>query len=135
MTITVNILYQGEGEKAHLFADEMVSSGLVDKIRQQSGNLRYEYFVPLDNQQAILLIDEWENQEAIDIHHKSPMMTKIAELREKYQLRLKVTRYQQIDQKRENEMNKKELENALIFPQGEKILMALILLANLIQKE
>lgn len=29
-------------------------------------------------------------------------------------------------------MNKKELENALIFPQGEKILMALILLANLI---
>ncbi|MDN6184482.1 MAG: antibiotic biosynthesis monooxygenase [Lactococcus lactis] len=97
MTITVNILYQGEGEKARLFADEMVSSGLVDKIRQQSGNLRYEYFVPLDNQQAILLIDEWENQEAIDIHYKSPMMAKIAELREKYQLRLKVTRYQQID--------------------------------------
>lgn len=55
----------------------MVSSGLVYKIRQQSGNLRYEYFVPLDNQQAILLIDEWENQEAIDIHHKSPMMTKL----------------------------------------------------------
>lgn len=98
MTITVNILYQGKGDKARLFADEMVvSSGLVDKIRQQSGNLRYEYFVPLDNKQAILLIDEWENQEAIDIHHKSPMMAKIAELREKYQLRLKVTRYQQID--------------------------------------
>ncbi|AIS03436.1 Carboxymuconolactone decarboxylase family protein [Lactococcus lactis] len=44
MTITVNILYQGKGDKARLFADEMVSSGLVDKIRQQSGNLRYEYF-------------------------------------------------------------------------------------------
>lgn len=58
MTITVNILYQGEGENARLFSDEMVSSGLVYKIRQQSGNLRYEYFVPLDNQQAILLIDE-----------------------------------------------------------------------------
>ena len=72
MTITVNILYQGKGENARLFAGEMVSSGLVDKIRQQSGNLRYEYFVPLDNQHAILL-------------------------REKYQLRLKVTRYQQID--------------------------------------
>ncbi|BAL51461.1 MULTISPECIES: antibiotic biosynthesis monooxygenase family protein [Lactococcus] len=97
MRITVNILYQGKGENARLFADEMVSSGLVDKIRQQSGNLRYEYFVPLDNQHAILLIDEWENQEAIDFHHKSPMMAKIAELREKYQLRLKVTCYQQID--------------------------------------
>ena len=97
MTITVNILYQGKDDKARLFADEMVSSGLVDKIRQQSGNLRYEYFVPLDNKQAILLIDEWENQEAIDIHHKSQKKKKIAELREKYQLNLKVTRYQQID--------------------------------------
>lgn len=65
MTITVNILYQGEGENARLFADEMVSSGLVYKIRQQSGNLRYEYFVPLDNQQAILLIDEWENKKQL----------------------------------------------------------------------
>ena len=44
MTITVNILYQGKGENARLFAGGMVSSGLVDKIRQQSGNLRYEYF-------------------------------------------------------------------------------------------
>ncbi|MDU4517547.1 MAG: antibiotic biosynthesis monooxygenase, partial [Lactococcus lactis] len=55
MTITVNILYQGDGNKAHLFADEMISSGIVDKIRQQSGNLRYEYFAPFDNEQAILL--------------------------------------------------------------------------------
>ncbi|MDU4518077.1 MAG: antibiotic biosynthesis monooxygenase, partial [Lactococcus lactis] len=42
-------------------------------------------------------IDEWENQEAIDLHHKSEMMAQIAELRKKYQLRLKVTRYQEID--------------------------------------
>lgn len=97
MTITVNILYQGDGNKAHFFADEMISSGLVDKIRQQSGNLRYEYFAPFDNEQAILLIDEWENQEAIDLHHKSEMMAQIAELRKKYQLRLKVTQYQEID--------------------------------------
>ena len=41
MTITVNILYQGKGDKARLFADAMVSSGIVYKIRQQSGYFRY----------------------------------------------------------------------------------------------
>jgi quinol monooxygenase YgiN len=34
-----------------------------------------------------------ENQKAIDIHHASPMMKKIAELREKYDLHMTVERY------------------------------------------
>ena len=41
----------------------------------------------------ILLIDSWENQEAIDAHHTSPMMNTITKLREKYNLRMKVERY------------------------------------------
>ena len=39
------------------------------------------------------MIDCWENQEAIDVHHASPMMAKIAELREKYDLHMTVERY------------------------------------------
>jgi len=41
----------------------------------------------------VLLIDCWKNQEAIDRHHASPMMKKIAELREKYDLHMRVERY------------------------------------------
>lgn len=40
-----------------------------------------------------MLIDSWENQEAIDAHHSTPMMQKIRELREKYDLHMKVERY------------------------------------------
>lgn len=43
--------------------------------------------------ETVLLIDSWENQHSIDIHHSSPMMTTIAELREKYNLHMKVERY------------------------------------------
>lgn len=39
------------------------------------------------------MIDSWENQEAIDIHHGSPMMKTIMELREKYDLHMTVERY------------------------------------------
>ena len=58
--------------------------------------MRYAYFQPLDHPDAILLIDEWQDQAALDAHHKSPMMTTIAQLRDKYKLRMAVTRYQQI---------------------------------------
>ncbi len=91
--ITVNIYYKGEKGNARKFAEEMISTGTVDEIRKERGNLRYEYFFPMNDSERVLLIDSWENQQALDIHHKSPMMAKILELREKYSLNMEVERY------------------------------------------
>ncbi|MFL8888285.1 antibiotic biosynthesis monooxygenase family protein [Helcococcus kunzii] len=93
MAITVNIYYRGEGDNAINFAKEMISSGVVKDIKAQKGNIRYDYFVPIDKSDTVLLVDSLENQEAIDKHHNSPMMVKILELREKYDLRMHVERY------------------------------------------
>ena len=93
MAITVNLRYTGKNGNARKFAEEMTSSGTVAAIRAEAGNLRYEYYQPLDDPETILLIDSWENQEAIDIHHASPMMATIAALREKYDLHMTVERY------------------------------------------
>ena len=91
--ITVNLYYTGEGGNARKFAEEMEKSGPADKIRKEAGNISYEYFFPMKDPETVLLIDAWENQEAIDVHHTSPMMQTIAELREKYDLHMKVERF------------------------------------------
>ncbi len=44
MAITVNIYYSGTNGNARKFAEEMVSSGIVNDIRAEDGNIRYEYF-------------------------------------------------------------------------------------------
>ena len=93
MAITVNIYYSGENGSARRFAEEMVSSGVVRDIRAEDGNIRYEYFFPMDDPETVLLIDSWENQRALDAHHASPMMGTIAELREKHDVRMRVERY------------------------------------------
>lgn len=93
MSITVNIYYTGKQGNARKFAEEMVSSGLVDQVRGEEGNERYDYFFPMDDPETVLLIDRWRDQAAIDAHHKSEMMPKIAALREKYKLRMRVERY------------------------------------------
>ena len=62
-------------------------------MRGEEGNERYDYFIPLDDPETVLLIDRWRDQAAIDAHHKSEMMPKIAALREKYKLRMRVERY------------------------------------------
>ncbi len=57
MSFTVNIYYIGKNGSAKEFAREMTESGLVNKIRAEEGNERYEYFFPLDDPETVLLID------------------------------------------------------------------------------
>ena len=91
--ITVNLYYRGANGSARAFAEEMEESGIADAIRAEEGNLRYQYFQPLDDPETILLIDSWTDQAAIDAHHASPMMKQLAALREKYDLHMTVERF------------------------------------------
>ena len=91
--ITVHLYYTGKNGSARAFAAEMEASGTAEAIRNEPGNLRYQYFSPLDDPETVLLIDSWTDQTAIDIHHASPMMRKIMEFREKYDLHMTAERF------------------------------------------
>ena len=93
MSLTVNIYYTGSNGNARKFAEEMVSSGLVERIRAEEGNEKYAYFFPAEDPETVLLIDRWRDQAALDVHHKTPMMEQIAALRTKYQLKMRVERF------------------------------------------
>ncbi|MBP3655139.1 MAG: antibiotic biosynthesis monooxygenase [Clostridia bacterium] len=93
MPITIHITYRGQSGAARLFAQEMTSAGVVSAIRAQEGCLAYAYYLPMDDDEAVLLMDSWASQQALDRHHASPMMAQIAALREKYSLSMTVERF------------------------------------------
>lgn len=90
MSLVINIYYTGKNGSARKFADEMISRGIVEKIRNEEGNEMYEYFFPQNDVETVLLIDKWKDQAALDMHHKSEMMKEIANLRKKYSLHMQV---------------------------------------------
>ena len=47
----------------------------------------------MNDAETVLLIDRWKNKEALDFHHKSEMMKKVAQLRDKYNLNIKIEQY------------------------------------------
>ena len=93
MSIVMNLYYTGTNGSARRFVEEMERSGTADLIRGETGNMRYEYFIPFKDSETVLLIDIWRDQAAIDLHHSSPMMEKILQLRKKYRLQVKAERY------------------------------------------
>jgi len=93
MSLTIHIFYTGRDGAARRFAEEMETSGLARSIRAAEGNLRYEYFFPRNDPETVLLIDSWRDQAALDRHHGSPAMARIAALRERYDLHMTVERF------------------------------------------
>jgi len=93
MSIIVNVYYSGNDGNARKFAEEMENSGIADQVRAEQGNMKYAYFFPINDPETVLLIDCWQDQAALDLHHDSPMMQQILGLREKYDLHMKVERY------------------------------------------
>lgn len=91
--ITIHIYYTGSNGSAREFVQEMIASGIVNEIREEEGNLRYDYYFPIDDEETVLLIDSWADHDALDRHHKLPLMKKIAALREKYDLHMKVEKF------------------------------------------
>ncbi len=100
MSIIVNIYYTGENDNAKKFVEEMITNKIVEQIRNEEGNEGYQYFLPVDDDQTILLIDKWTDQEALDRHHKSDMMKEIAILRKKYHLSMKVEKFTDVKTKK-----------------------------------
>ncbi len=57
IAITINIYYTGTNGSARKFAEEMISTGVVKAIRKEAGNLKYDYFFPMEWQlQSIFTI-------------------------------------------------------------------------------
>ena len=71
----VNI-HDGEG-KEHHNGDRLY---IEQQPRAEAGNLKYEYFFPMDDKETVLLIDNWEDQKAVLAHIISngfPLVTSI----------------------------------------------------------
>lgn len=76
----------------------MEQSGIAQKIRAEAGNLKYDYFYSVAEPETVLLVDQWESQEALDIHHATPMMNQIIALREKYDITMKVEHFTSLEE-------------------------------------
>ena len=57
MSFSMNLYYSGKKGNAKAFAEEMLSGGIVERIKEIDGCLRYEYFIGLSDPETVLLID------------------------------------------------------------------------------
>lgn len=89
--IVLHVTYQGEGARA--FAEEM-QRGLRAEVLAEDGCLQYDYFLPIGQENAVLLLEHWRDQAALDAHFVGEPMKKLKALKERYGLSTGIERFE-----------------------------------------
>lgn len=77
----------GTKENRDAFYTGIVENGIGEKCENEKGCESYKYYFPAFDDTSLLLIEEWENEEALTAHKFQPHMSKLMELKEKYDVK------------------------------------------------
>ena len=83
-TFSIYVVYTAKDGMREAFLEAITKEGIPEAVRAEDGCIRYDYYLPLDSKNDILLIEEWESEEKQQIHIAQPHMTRLRELKDPY---------------------------------------------------
>ena len=78
------VIYTAKPGMREAFLNAVKSSGILQRILDEKGCRRYEYFASVQNPDTLLLAETWENAELQKIHMTQPHMTELKAIKERY---------------------------------------------------
>ena len=79
MKITVQ--YFAKPGRREEFLRRIVESGILSAIRKEDGRLRYDYYLSCQNEDEILLIEEWASREQQRVHMEREHMKRLMDIK------------------------------------------------------
>lgn len=82
--LTLLVTYKTKQGMREAFLQAIMESEILEKVRKEEGCLRYEYYSSVEDDNKILLVEEWASEELQKIHLEQPHMAELKEMKEKY---------------------------------------------------
>ena len=82
--LTIYVKYTAHAGCREQFLREAVEQGIVTAIRAEDGCIFYDYYLSVQDENVILLLEQWESAEHQRIHMQQPHMVPLMELKDKY---------------------------------------------------
>lgn len=86
----LHVSYKLKKDSRASFLSEISRSGLLSVIRAEEGCLEYGYYIPAEDEDALLLLEVWNSEEAQQKHLRQPHMELLRQLKERYIFSTKV---------------------------------------------
>ncbi len=82
--IVVLVKYECKENCAKKFVEAIKELKVDECVRNETGNIRYDYSYPDNDANAVLLTELWESAEALAAHSAAPHMAKLAPVKAEY---------------------------------------------------
>ena len=81
---TIYVVFKCVPGKREEYIEKLKAEGIVDKVREEDGCIRYDYYFSEKDPDEILLIEAWESKKHQEIHIDQPHMARLRELKPDY---------------------------------------------------
>ncbi len=82
--LTLYVKYTAKPGCRENYVRTIVSEGILSAIRAEEGCIRYDYYFSAQEENVVLLIEQWESEAHQRIHMQQPHMARLRELKEQY---------------------------------------------------
>ena len=79
--LKLSVNYFAKPGRREEFLRRVVESGILSAIRQEPGCQRYDYYLSCQDENEILLLEEWESQEHQRVHMEQDHMKRLADIK------------------------------------------------------
>ena len=91
--IVLNVTYKCRPGMREEFLESIITEGIDDASRAEAGNIKYDYYLPFDGDDELLLVEKWRDEAALSAHSAAPHFARLGELKPIYVLETVVERY------------------------------------------
>lgn len=95
--IIIHALYQLKPGTRDAFEKEVAELDVIGKTNQESGNLDYNYYHPLGDENAIFIVERWKDAESFEGHLKAPHVAALQDVKKKYLENMVPNKYEVVD--------------------------------------
>ncbi len=91
--IVLNVTYKTKPGMREEFLEAILREGIDEASRAEAGNLKYDYYLPFDGGDELLLVEKWRDAEALAVHAKTPHFLRLGALKTAYVTETVIEKY------------------------------------------
>ena len=82
--IVLNVTYKCKPDLRAEFLEAILAEGINVASRAEAGNLKYDYYIPFNDDGDLLLVEKWRDAEALAAHAETPHYAKLKALKPRF---------------------------------------------------
>lgn len=82
--IILNVIYKCKPDMREEFLEAIMAEGIDAACRAEAGNIRYDYFGSVNDSDELLLVEKWQDAEALASHGKQPHFARLGKIKTEF---------------------------------------------------